>query len=319
MSLANEARRVRKETMVSLIDAAVSGVDVSSYIASASARVMVDECTDCALGEITPNHVPYEGGPSSIILIGEAPGAREAEEGRPFVGPSGKLLRSQIGEAGITLFTLGNTIACRPPLNDYGTAETLGAPAACRPHLDRALETSGAWIVISVGGRAASQFGWHGSVSSAVGKWRWRGGRLHTTIWHPSYLLRRGVANSHEGRRNVEVLTDAHRASIGVSSRVPSAPYTSQAAAVIGTDSTDDMVRSSLASAGYVPIYSKVLERNVVVYDPDRVTPMSSITLPPGFAEPIYFTVNELARLRRPIDVCRVAALKDVINVEVVG
>lgn len=322
MSLADDVRRVRKEAMVGLVGAGAAGIDVSSHIASASARVMVDECMACPLGEKTPNRVPYEGGPGSIIFIGEAPGAREADEGRPFVGPSGKLLRAQIKEAGITEFAVGNTIACRPPVNSYDTAIEVGAPDACRPHLDRAIETSGAWIVISVGGKAAAQFGWHGSVSSAIGKWRWRANRLHTTIWHPSYLLRRGAkhpTDSHEGRHVVEVLTEAYRASQGVGYYTPPASYTSQTAKTIGTSTTVDMVRATLMKVGYVAIYSKVLDRNVVVYDRNKITPMSSIDLPSGFGNPLYFTVEELVRLKRPIDVCRVAAIKNVINVEVVG
>jgi len=319
MTQATDARDERRTIFEGLANAVANGADVSTHLAAASARVQVDDCNACPLGASLPNRVPYEGGSSSIMFVGEAPGAREAEEGRPFVGRSGILLRSQIVEAGITEFAIGNTICCRPPVNNYDTAIEAGAPDACRVHLDRALSISGAWIVVEVGGKAANQFGWFGSVSSSVGKWRWRGGRLHTTIWHPAYLLRRGGAKSREARHNLDVLAEAYRATQGVGRYVPEVPYTTQVASTIGTSSTDDMVRTGLAKVGYVPIHSKVLGANVVIYDPDRISPMSSIKLPPGFGVPIFFTVKELAILKRPVDVRRVAALKEVINVEVVA
>lgn len=46
--------------------------------------------------------VPGEGNPDAdIVFLGEAPGKSEAKTGRPFVGRSGKLLRSLIAEAGL--------------------------------------------------------------------------------------------------------------------------------------------------------------------------------------------------------------------------
>jgi len=51
-----------------------------------------------------------------LYLVGEAPGRREAESGRPFVGPAGQALREMLGEAGIDASSvrLANTIPYRP-------------------------------------------------------------------------------------------------------------------------------------------------------------------------------------------------------------
>jgi len=47
--------------------------------------------------------VPGEGNPDAdIIFVGEAPGKKEAVEGRPFIGRSGLLLRSLIRSIGLT-------------------------------------------------------------------------------------------------------------------------------------------------------------------------------------------------------------------------
>ena len=309
----------RRSTLQTLVDTAVLGFDVGRSITVAASRVQVDQCTACRLHETATNHVPWSGEPSSIILVGEAPGAQEDAEGLPFVGRSGELLRTQLEVAGVESFALANTICCRPPGNDFSKALEFNAVNECTIHLEAAMEASGAWIVISVGGKSAKEFGWGGTVGAAVGKWRWIGDRLHTTIWHPSYLLRMGDMSSKKAARSIEVLREARRASEGYSGFAPDPSYTSVTATTIGSDGGVDMVRTALNATGYVPIYSKVLGANVVVYDPARVTPMSSIKLPPGFEPRVWFTVKELAILSHPEDVRRMAALKEVVGGEVVA
>ena len=50
-------------------------------------------CTKCELHRSRKNAVPGEGPThAEIMFIGEGPGAREDEQGRPFVGASGKFL-----------------------------------------------------------------------------------------------------------------------------------------------------------------------------------------------------------------------------------
>lgn len=309
-----DAREGRLDHMVNLGEAMALGADVSSSLTIAAARVTVDDCQACSLGHVSPDRVPFSGGPSSIMLVGGYPTEEDADEGVPFVGHTGDILRSLLTEAGVSSFTLANTICCRPPLNDYDLAVKANAPSVCRPHLTRALESSRAWIVIAVGEEAAAEF-----KTSAVGKWHWSAGRLHTAIWHPSVVMDHGGLSSKRGLRNVAVLEEAYRTSQGVGHYTPDAPYTSQTASSIGSDGALDMVRSALAKTGYVPIHSRVLDANVVLYDPARVEPASSIKLPPGFGDPLYFTVNEIARLKHPDDVRRVAALKTVLPMEVVA
>lgn len=67
--------------------------------------------------------VEYEGDESSkIYLVGEAPGANEEIEGRPFVGGAGRLLNRLLMEAGITRAEcrIANVMRTRPPSNDFG-------------------------------------------------------------------------------------------------------------------------------------------------------------------------------------------------------
>ncbi|HSX40464.1 MAG TPA: uracil-DNA glycosylase, partial [Candidatus Saccharimonadales bacterium] len=61
----------------------------------------IENCKICKVGK-SGKAVPGEGNPDAdIVFLGEAPGKTEALTGRPFVGRSGKLLRSLIKEAGL--------------------------------------------------------------------------------------------------------------------------------------------------------------------------------------------------------------------------
>lgn len=61
----------------------------------------IKNCKVCKIGK-SGKAVPGEGNPDAdIVFIGEAPGKKEAIEGRPFIGRSGQLLRSLIREIGL--------------------------------------------------------------------------------------------------------------------------------------------------------------------------------------------------------------------------
>ena len=65
-------------------------------------RRNLDNCRRCELWEHATQGVPGEGAANApLMLVGEMPGDEEDVEGRPFVGPSGRLLRDLIAEAGI--------------------------------------------------------------------------------------------------------------------------------------------------------------------------------------------------------------------------
>lgn len=61
----------------------------------------IEHCQICKKDSIGVA-VPGEGNPDAdVVFIGEAPGKKEAETGRPFIGPSGKLLRSLTRSIGL--------------------------------------------------------------------------------------------------------------------------------------------------------------------------------------------------------------------------
>ena len=58
-------------------------------------------CEECRIDRVGVAVVGEGNSDADIVFIGEAPGKTEAEEGRPFIGRSGKLLRSLIVSSGL--------------------------------------------------------------------------------------------------------------------------------------------------------------------------------------------------------------------------
>ena len=80
----------------------------------------VKECQNCDLAKSRKKFVFGSGNPASrIMLIGEAPGANEDIQGKPFVGEAGKLLDKILAAIKLTRkdIFLTNVLKCRPPQN----------------------------------------------------------------------------------------------------------------------------------------------------------------------------------------------------------
>lgn len=81
------------------------------------------KCNICPIGKAYNKVVPSDGNTLNpkVVFIGEACGASELIEGKPFVGKAGKLLRASIQESGLTEkdFLITNTIPCRPLDNKF--------------------------------------------------------------------------------------------------------------------------------------------------------------------------------------------------------
>ena len=62
----------------------------------------VSVCTRCPLAVGRVKAVPGEGpADARVMLIGEAPGYHENQQGRPFIGPAGQFLEELLGVAGL--------------------------------------------------------------------------------------------------------------------------------------------------------------------------------------------------------------------------
>lgn len=74
-------------------------------------------CQKCSLGqhraEVGGQFVFGEGVTRGVLFVAEGPGKAEEQQGRPFAGPSGDLLRTVIGRFGLTNYYMTNVVACR--------------------------------------------------------------------------------------------------------------------------------------------------------------------------------------------------------------
>ena len=149
-------------------------------------------CTDCDLAATRQRVVISRGSPTArLMLIGEAPGAREDASGEPFVGRSGQLLDRLLVETGFDLqcdLYVCNAVKCRPPQNRRPKRSEL---LACRPWLDLQIASINPEVIVLVGATAVEAIlGIKGGMTQLRGEWRRWDGRAVMPIFHPSYLLR---------------------------------------------------------------------------------------------------------------------------------
>ena len=102
--------------------------------------------------------MPGEGSPTAaVMLVGEAPGASEDKQGRPFVGRAGKLLDQLLGEAGLVRADvfITNVVKARPPGNRDPKATEV---AHHLPWLEQQLALIQPSVVIPLGRHALAHF-----------------------------------------------------------------------------------------------------------------------------------------------------------------
>jgi len=109
------------------------------------------ECKRCRLYKTAKNLVFYDGNPnSSIVFVGEAPGADEDEQGKPFVGRAGRLLTATIENLGYTRndVYICNILKHRPPENRNPLPDEI---EACSPYLIEQLYIIKPKIIVALG------------------------------------------------------------------------------------------------------------------------------------------------------------------------
>ena len=121
--------------------------------------------------------------------MGEAPGFKEDESGRPFVGRSGNLLTDMIAEIGLSRdeVFMTSVLKSRPPGNRTPRKNEV---EACRPYLDRQIDIIRPRIVVLLGGVAMSSVIGPCKISEAHGQLYEAEGRKFFITYHPAAALR---------------------------------------------------------------------------------------------------------------------------------
>ena len=149
------------------------------------------DCTRCTLHEGRTHVVNTEGNPRArLMFVGEAPGADEDAQARPFVGRAGQLLTKIIEAIGFKRedVLIGNVNRCRPPGN---RAPMPDEAATCKPFLLREIASVKPEVIVVLGNTAMKNL-----LDTKIGITRLRGefqdfnGIKVMPTFHPAYLLR---------------------------------------------------------------------------------------------------------------------------------
>lgn len=136
-----------------------------------------------------------DGNPEAdIMMVGEAPGSEEDQQGKPFVGRAGQLLDRMLKAVGLdrTQVFIVNTVPWRPPGNREPTPDEM---ALCRPFLERQIELVAPKLLVTLGNvPTKALFGTSTGIMRMRGQWKDLTISGHTApaiaMLHPAYLLR---------------------------------------------------------------------------------------------------------------------------------
>ncbi len=101
-------------------------------------------CTKCDLHKTCISPIWSDGDNFDIMFVGEAPGKNEDEQGKPFVGYSGKILRSVLDKP----YYITNIVKCRPPDNRTPTDSEINT---CLPYLIHQIDTIKPKVLVLLG------------------------------------------------------------------------------------------------------------------------------------------------------------------------
>jgi DNA polymerase len=158
------------------------------------------------------------------MIVGEAPGQNEDEQGIPFCGRSGALLSCWLKELGVDEESvyIANIVKCRPPENRNPSH---GESAKCAPFLHLQIMVIKPKVIVALGRVAATYLSEQAGASlkalreKEVLVYQSKETGMSVPLvasYHPSYILRREGGFKPEGEANKMVLDDLRKA-IGIS------------------------------------------------------------------------------------------------------
>ena len=158
----------------------------------ASLHAQIRACRLCGLHATRTQAVPGSGPapPCDVMIVGEAPGFNEDQQGEPFVGPAGRLLDTLLGQIGLSRkqVFITNVLKCRPPQNrDPMPTEA----EACLPYLRRQFTLLQPKAVLVLGSHALERtLPGVGPISRVHGQIFERMGVAFMPAYHPAAALR---------------------------------------------------------------------------------------------------------------------------------
>lgn len=154
-------------------------------------------CSKCVLRNGCKQVVPGEGSADAeIMLIGEGPGQKEDESGRPFVGAAGKFLDELLLSISLKRedVYIANVVKCRPPANRDPLPEEV---EACWPWLEEQIKLIDPKLIVTLGRHSMERFLPGQKISLIHGRAMRReapglGRRVILALYHPAAALYNG-------------------------------------------------------------------------------------------------------------------------------
>ncbi len=151
----------------------------------------IGDCTRCPLHQGRTNIVNTDGNQRArLMFVGEAPGADEDAQARPFVGRAGQLLTKIIEAIGLKReeVLIGNVNRCRPPGNRPPTPEEA---EMCKPFLLREIAAVQPEVIVVLGNTAMKNLlDMKQGITKVRGQFQDYQGVKVMPTFHPAYLLR---------------------------------------------------------------------------------------------------------------------------------
>jgi len=151
----------------------------------------IKDCSKCKLCTNRNNIVFGTGNKeTTLMMIGEGPGADEDKEGIPFVGKAGQLMDKAFEGIGIKReeIYIANIVKCRPPSNRVPEEDEA---EACLDYLRNQVVLIKPKIIVLLGSTALKNvLGEEYSITASRGKWIEKKGIMYMPTWHPAALLR---------------------------------------------------------------------------------------------------------------------------------
>lgn len=159
-------------------------------------------CVTCPIGTIAKRKVFFDGDAHArVMFVGEGPGVSEDALGLPFIGPSGRLLRTALNIAGYRKqdWCVTNLVACRPCDERKGPnrAPNSYEVSNCSDRLQDTVDVVKPEVMVAVG-----------NVPEKYLRERYPG---CLKVRHPAYVLRNGGRGSEEFKELVRKLKQIRR------------------------------------------------------------------------------------------------------------
>ncbi|MPZ48388.1 MAG: uracil-DNA glycosylase [Dehalococcoidia bacterium] len=155
-------------------------------------NAQIHACHACELSRTRTRAVPGEGPiDAEIMLIGEAPGYYEDQQGRPFVGAAGQFLEQLLASIGLKRADvfIANVIKSRPPNNRDPLPEEI---VACAPWLVQQIGIVRPKVIVTLGRYSMARYMPGTAISRVHGQGRKVNDAWVVPMYHPAAALHQG-------------------------------------------------------------------------------------------------------------------------------